>query len=93
MPARTKLTRSSFLLQVNRQELASTVQDLGGVAARQYSQSVTHFVFAGVKASESFRDFKLAKADGAHIVHPRWIEEVRPLFAASFFLRSTSLSS
>ncbi|GAA5912934.1 hypothetical protein JCM8208_002407, partial [Rhodotorula glutinis] len=60
---------------VDRQELASIVQDLGGVAARQYSPSVTHFVFAGVKATESFKDFKLAKADGAHIVHPRWTEE------------------
>ncbi|GAA5850495.1 hypothetical protein JCM9279_001435 [Rhodotorula babjevae] len=60
---------------VNRQELASIVQDLGGVAARQYSQSVTHCVFAGVKASEPSKDFKLAKADGAYIVHPRWIEE------------------
>ncbi|GAA5942347.1 hypothetical protein JCM3775_003230 [Rhodotorula graminis] len=65
----------SSKVDVDRQALASIVQDLGGVAARQYSQSVTHFVFAGVKATESFKDFKLAKADGAHIVHPRWIEE------------------
>ncbi|GAA6048683.1 hypothetical protein JCM3770_002019 [Rhodotorula araucariae] len=65
----------SSKIDVDRQHLASVVQDLGGVAARQYSESVTHFIHAGVKASEPFKDFKVARADGAHIVHPHWIEE------------------
>ncbi|BGP20145.1 hypothetical protein JCM10213_000770 [Rhodosporidiobolus nylandii] len=62
-------------IEIDRQRLATIVQDLGGVAARQYSASVTHLVHCGPKASESFKDFKLAKNDGAHIVHPRWVEE------------------
>ncbi|BGP43583.1 protein kinase activating protein dpb11 [Rhodotorula kratochvilovae] len=65
----------STKVDVERQRLASTVQDLGGVAARQYSESVTHYIYSGVKASEPFKEFKLARADGAQIVHPRWIEE------------------
>ncbi|GAA5892781.1 hypothetical protein JCM6882_000578 [Rhodosporidiobolus microsporus] len=62
-------------IDVDRKHLASVVQDLGGVVTRQYSESVTHLIHFGSKATESFKDFRLAKNDGAFIVHPRWIEE------------------
>ncbi|GAA6017709.1 hypothetical protein JCM10207_000471 [Rhodosporidiobolus poonsookiae] len=62
-------------ISVDRQHLATIVQDLGGVAAQAYNASVTHFVHHGPKSSESFKDFKQAKKDGATIVHPRWVEE------------------
>lgn len=63
--------------QADRQALASSVASLGGTVARQQADAVTHFVHAGTKANEPFRDFKQAKANGSFIVHPRWIEEVR----------------
>ncbi|GJN94435.1 hypothetical protein Rhopal_007515-T1 [Rhodotorula paludigena] len=65
----------STKLDVDRLHLASIIQDLGGTAARQYSDAVTHLICAGSKANEPYREFKSAKANGAHIVHPRWIEE------------------
>ncbi|GAA6010634.1 hypothetical protein JCM11491_003003 [Sporobolomyces phaffii] len=69
---------------IDRQSLADIVKDLGGTAARQYSDSVTHFVHFSDSSSsagsskESYKDLKLAKSrvgQGCSIVHPRWIEE------------------
>ncbi|BGO95748.1 hypothetical protein NBRC10512_001584 [Rhodotorula toruloides] len=65
----------SSKLDADRQALASSVASLGGTVARQQADAVTHFVHAGTKANEPFRDFKQAKANGSFIVHPRWIEE------------------
>ncbi|GAA5820926.1 hypothetical protein JCM11251_001880 [Rhodosporidiobolus azoricus] len=65
----------STKIDVDRRHLASIVQDLGGTAARQYSNSVTHFVFFGSKVTESTKEFKQAKKRGVFIVHPRWVEE------------------
>ncbi|GAA6060788.1 hypothetical protein JCM10212_005437 [Sporobolomyces blumeae] len=62
---------------MDRQALAYVVQDLGGTAARQYSESVTHFVHSadGSRGSESYKDLKSAKAAGCALVHPKWVEE------------------
>ncbi|GAA5940149.1 hypothetical protein JCM1841_005964 [Sporobolomyces salmonicolor] len=65
----------STKIDINRQHLAHIVEDLGGTAARQYSDAVTHFVHSGTKASDSYKDFKAAKKAGALIVHPWWVEE------------------
>ncbi|GAA5896339.1 hypothetical protein JCM5296_002949 [Sporobolomyces johnsonii] len=65
----------STKIDINRQHLAHIVEDLGGTAARQYSDAVTHFIHAGPKASDSYKDLKAAKKAGALIVHPRWVEE------------------
>jgi len=68
--------------QFDRQHLADIVKDLGGTAARQYSDSVTHFIHSDPpkgRAVESYKDLKLAKTNGCFIVHPRWVEEVRLL--------------
>lgn len=95
LPERGSLI-SLFAEQIDRQAFATIVEDLGGFVARQYSASVTHFVHSGLKASESFKDFRAAKNDGAYIVHPRWIEEVRLPFPLRFspslpnFLRRSS---
>ncbi|BGP27759.1 protein kinase activating protein dpb11 [Rhodotorula toruloides] len=71
----------SSKLDADRQALASSVASLGGTVARQQSDVVTHFVHAGSKANEPFRDFKQAKANGASIVHPRWVEECQNAYA------------
>ncbi|GAA6039213.1 hypothetical protein JCM8097_000472 [Rhodosporidiobolus ruineniae] len=62
-------------IEIDRKELGAVVQDLGGTAARQYSDSVTHLVHCGPKSSESFKEFRLAKKADIFIVHPRWVEE------------------
>ncbi|GAA5901568.1 uncharacterized protein JCM6883_000258 [Sporobolomyces salmoneus] len=80
-------TKSNF----DRQHLANIVKDLGGTAARQYSESITHFVYSdpiiasnhsskgGTRATAAgvdHKDLKLAKTNkNCRIVHPRWVEE------------------
>ncbi|GAA5967510.1 hypothetical protein JCM3765_004691 [Sporobolomyces pararoseus] len=71
-------TKSTF----DRQSLANIVKDLGGTAARQYSDSITHFIHGSedatttITTTSSYKDLKLAKSNSnCQIVHPRWIQE------------------
>jgi len=71
-----------------REELYTTVTDLGGTFLWSYDAACTHYLHQGNKPDESFREFVLARHCGKKIVSPHWLakckEEGRRLTEAEY---------
>ncbi|KAK4704573.1 DNA replication regulator DPB11, partial [Phenoliferia sp. Uapishka_3] len=67
---------SSKMKSSDKTTLYAIVETLGGKVLSKFSSDVTHFIHAGTRANESFKEFK-TRPDGLEIVHPQWVEECR----------------
>lgn len=71
-----------------REELYDLVTSLGGTFLWAFDISCTHYLHQGNQAEETFREFKMARQSGKHIVSPWWLnkckEEARRLDESLF---------
>ncbi|KAJ3094061.1 DNA topoisomerase 2-binding protein 1 [Phlyctochytrium planicorne] len=65
----------SSKLQEKRSQISKLCRSLGATLLAGVSDNCTHFVHEGPRQNETFKDFKLAKRKGLHIVSPFWLEK------------------
>jgi twin BRCT domain/BRCA1 C Terminus (BRCT) domain len=59
-------------------ELHSIAKQLGAEIAEKFDQTlVTHLIHQSSRNAETFREFRVARSENIHIVHPQWIYECR----------------
>jgi twin BRCT domain/BRCA1 C Terminus (BRCT) domain len=59
-------------------DLHSIAKQLGAEIADKFDQTlVTHLIHQSSRNTETFREFRVARSENIHIVHPRWIYECR----------------
>lgn len=65
-------------LEIHAPELYTIAEHLGAQITRNFDPSqVTHLIHQSSRASETFREFRLARSTNIHIVHPQWLLQCR----------------